>query len=227
MKLVERSYSGKIFRNRPEIHIDGNGSLVIIATSWGQADAGRKTIQIMTDYLNSTKSDLEVTTPYEFMTCLSSHANHLRIATLLANENLYYNDNKDEYQSGVEILALSKQDNEIAFVLLGNPQIYLKRNQRPLSPLAGGFDLSADISEHGDTLLPPLPNQMLVLDMSCNLLVSSFRPQVNDRLVLLSRSTVPSDLFALNEIEYNLNSISQVLAQNEQDMPFWLGLLEI
>ncbi len=222
MPLQDRFYGGKIFRPTPKIFITEDESLLIIATAWGATESAQKVITLMSDYLQAAKNDLEVTTPFEYLSCLSNTCNHLRIASLLANDMLYRDDNQDQYRSGVELFAAVKKHSEISFVQLGSSNAFLLRPQMNPIPLTTGFDLSSDLSQ--GEYLPPLPANMLGLDTTCNLQISSFKAQPTDQILLINRSFLTTDFWGELKSDPDLAKISQSFALNEPDMPFWLGL---
>lgn len=226
LRFEERSYSGNTFRPRPEIHLDPQSNLLIVATPWGSRSAARKVIDRMTDYLSLARDDKEATSPLQRLSCLSSQANNLRVAALLANEVLYRDDNQNEYKSGVELFAASLDENEVVWLQAGNPQILLGRGDRSLLPLGSQIDLAFDMSE-GTELLPPLPSQLLGLDSSLNLTINSFRARAGDRIVLLSHSHLPRSVFDLKVQDMNLDGMSRTLASVHPDLAFWLGILTI
>src|SRR5580700_8765484 len=102
MNLKERSYSGTMFRPAPEIYIEEDGSIGIIATPWGSRQAAKKIIDVLKDYILSARQDMEATSPFQLLTCLTPLANNLRVGVMLANDLLYREDNKAEYTTGVE-----------------------------------------------------------------------------------------------------------------------------
>lgn len=226
LKMEERPYAGKTFRPKPEIHIDSDMGLVIVATPWGAPSAARKVIERMTDYLALAHQDNEATSPFERLTCLSSHANDLRIASLLANEVLYREENRHEYTSGVELFAAIIAESEFVWAQVGNPQILLSRPGRDLLPLGSQIDLAFDLSE-GQSLLSPLPAQLLGLDPTVNMNINSFRARRGDKLVLLSHSHPPESLYATKDDEIQIDSMSRALARLHPDVAFWLGILTI
>lgn len=223
----ERPYAGKTFRPRPEIHVDEAAQLLIVATPWGARGAAKKVIERMTDYLSLARGDDEATSPFERLSCLSNQANNLRIATLLANEAVYREDNTQEYRSGVEVFAALLDENEIVWVQAGGPHILLGRPGRTLLPIGSNIDLAYDMSETDGELLAPLPSQLLGLDSSLNLNINSFRSHPGDRVVLLSYSHLPETLFSLQDNERTLESLSKRLATAQPDMAFWLGILTV
>ncbi len=218
-----RPYSGKQFRPSPEVHIDDK--TLVVATPWGNRDSAKKAIDRILEYLVLCNEDREATTPFQRLSCLSFGANNLRIAALLANESVFRDDNNVEFRNGIELFAMSLSEGELVWVQIGQPQILLVRQARQVLTLAGSMDLSFDLSE-GEQLMPSLPNQMLGLDSSLNLTISSFRPQETDQLILLSHSQLPSDIYQLKSNEFELDRISQKLSKLSPQLAFWLGLVK-
>ena len=66
------------------------------------------------------------------MTCLSPQANNLRAAVMLANDVIYREENKNEYQSGAEVFVFSRNATEVSFVQIGQPHVFLHRKSKPL-----------------------------------------------------------------------------------------------
>ncbi len=221
-KFAYRPYSGKQFRPTPEVHIDDK--TLIVATPWGNRDAGKKAIDRILEYLILCNEDREATTPFQRLSCLSSGANNLRIAVLLANESIFREDNHVEYRNGVELFTMSLSDGELVWIQIGQPQILLARKSRQVITLAGAMDLSFDMSAD-EELMPSLPNQLLGLDSSLNLTINSFRPQNEDQLVLLSHSQLPREIYQLNPNEFELDLMSQQLSKLNPQLAFWLGLI--
>jgi hypothetical protein len=218
LAFSERPFSGTTYRPRPEISIDADGKTLIVATPWGPREAARKVIDRMNDYLSLTKDDIEATSPFERLSCLSIHANRLRIATLLANESLFREENRNEYRSGVELFAGILEDDEFVFLQSGNPQILLSRAGKKPLPLGSQIDLSFDFSE-GTDLLPGLPSQMLSLN--------SFRARPGDRIALISHSHLPDSVFALDSDDVTVDSLSRLMAGASPNHAFWVGVLQI
>lgn len=223
MKIEERSYSGKNFRPRPEIHLEENGQLLIVATPWGNRAAGKKVIECIRDFFLSARADQEVTSPFQMLTCLSAAANNLRVSVMLANDLLYREDNKSEYVSGVELFVACKIDQELVWTQVGHPQVFLKRNRQSAISLGGCLDMSMNLSE--SQMLAPLPQNLLGLATTSNFSVQSFRPQDGDQILLLSRSRVAPQIYSLPSI--NLEKLSDSLVQDSADMAFWTGLVQI
>ncbi|MGE0633644.1 MAG: hypothetical protein AB7O96_14620 [Pseudobdellovibrionaceae bacterium] len=220
MNIESRSYGGQIFRPAPVVYQDEK--ILIVATAWGRQEAAENTVQLMKDYLTAAQSDVEATTLYASLTCFSQGANSLRTAALLANETLYRTLNRKDYTTGVELFACMRTGSEVNWIQIGSPNAFLIRASQSPQQLTPHMDPSHDF---GSDQFPPLPNQMLGLDSSCNLIVSGFRCSPGDQLVLVSRSHVPQDFFALKS--YDLSEVSLFFARENAENPFWVGTVSI
>ncbi|WII70629.1 hypothetical protein QJS83_09180 [Bdellovibrio sp. 22V] len=226
MKLQERSYSTKIMRPKPAIHQEDDGSLIVIATSWGQPEHAQRAMDEVVKYVNAAKSDVEVTSPFEFLTCLSDEVNYVRTGMLIANDILYRGENKMEYFSGVEILALFKRGQQVAWGQVGCPSLFIQRKNQSLQPLSIGLDLSSELPVDSEAL-PPLPAQLLGLDPTCYVQCGHTHVQDGDQLVLLASSSVASSLWVHSGQAAELSTITNRMIQESPESPFWLGLVQM
>lgn len=224
MKMQERSYSSALFRPKPLVHLEQDGSLLVIATSWGLPEHAALVSDEVVKYVTAARGDVEVTSPFEFMTCLSSEANYLRIALQIANDILYRGENKAEYVSGVEVLAVSRREKQIAWAQVGSPHLLLRRPNRPLVPLATSFDHSFEVSLQGRPEAP-LPSRLLGVDPSCNIVSGDLAVGERDLLVLLSSSLLPSSLWTAPG-PYDLANLTAAMVHENAESPFWLGLVD-
>ena len=226
MGITQRSFSGKLFRPTPEVHLEDDGSFGVIATPWGSRGSARRVIDVIKDHVLAAREDLEATSPFQKLSVLSPLANGLRVAMMLANDTLYREDNKNEYTAGVEVVVFAHQLGELAFAQVGFPQIFLSRPGLPWLSISSQIDLSTELSR-APHVLPPLPQNMLGLHTTTNLNISSFKTQANDRLVALSHSLVPHPLLGLPADRTNIDEISRSLSAQYPDLPFWLGLIDL
>jgi len=226
MKLQERSYSTKIMRPKPLVHSEEDGSLIVIATAWGQPEHGQRAIEEVVKYVNAAKADVEVTSPFEFLTCVTDEVNYVRTGLLIANDALYRGENKNQYFSGVEILVLFRRGSQIAWAQVGCPSVLIQRQNQGLQPLSMGLDLSAEMKP-ADVELPPLPGQLLGLDRTCNIQCGHTLTQEGDQLVLLASTTVAPSLWSLPPYQADLTHVTNRMIQDSPETPFWLGLIAV
>jgi len=225
MKLQERSYNGKFTRPRPEIYIEEQASLVIIATPWGVRSGARRAIQTITDFYLSAMNDIEVTSPFQKLTCLSPTANSLRASIMLANDVVSQEENRNEYLSGLEIFVAARAGQEFSFIQLGFPQVFLDRQDADVITTGCLTDLSLDFGPKRNSY-PPLPNSLLGIHSTTSPTIRTLRLLENDRLLLVSHSWIPSEFFKLTRAQRTLGGLSSSFSTNVPDEPFWVGILE-
>lgn len=213
-----------MFRPKPHLHAEADGSLLVVATSWGQPEHAALVTDEIAKYVTAARGDVEVTSPFEFMTGLSDHANHLRIGMMIANDILYRGVNRAEYVSGVEVLALSRSERELAWAHVGSPHLLLRRKGRPLVPLATSFDHSFELTLKGRTPAP-LPSRMLGVDPTCQIICGDLQVGEQDLLVLLSSSILPESLWTA-EGPMDLQELTKHLVKEDPESPFWLAMVD-
>lgn len=226
MKLQERSYSTRILRPRPILHTEDDGTLIVVATTWGQPEHGQRAVEEVVKYVNAAKADVEVTSPFEFLACLPDEVNYVRTALQIANDMLYRGENRMEYFSGVEILALFRRGNMLAWAQIGNPSIFAQRASQRLQPLSVGLDLSRELNTDVQTL-PPMPTQLLGVEPSCNIQCGHTRLEEGEQVVLLASSSIAPSLLTRDAGNFSLGEITQKMIQENPEAPFWLGLVDL
>ncbi|MCB0406626.1 MAG: hypothetical protein KDD34_00400 [Bdellovibrionales bacterium] len=226
MQIYEQAYGGKIFRPTPEVHLEDDGSLCIIATPWGGRSSAKKAIEVIVDTFLSSHTDLESTTPFEKDLSISPTANHLRAATLLANQQIYAEINTNEYHSGCELFVCAKIDNELSIIQTGQPQVFLAKKSLPIVPLATAADLSTCLSPNGYQL-PPLPNALMGLEKTIQLNLYTYPLSSDCKVILLSRSFVPPRFLSVDGSDVNIELLVDTLIKQDESMPFWLGVIQL
>ena len=225
MKTQSRSYSSQLFRPKPHVHAEEDGSLLVIATSWGQPEHAPLVADEIVKYVTAARGDVEVTSPFEFAPSISREANHLRIGLMIANEILYRGENKSQYVSGIEVLVVGRQGSQLAWAQVGAPHLLLRRPGRPLVPLATSFDHSFELSLAGRHEAP-LPSRLLGVDPTCHVVSGDLQVSSEDLLVLLSSSMVPASLWTVTG-EFDLQILTKHLVENDPDSPFWLAMVDL
>ena len=226
MKIQERSYNSRVLRPKPQIHVEDDGSLIVVATAWGQPEHAQRAIDEIVKYVNAAKADVEVTSPFEFLSCLSDEVNYVRTGMLIANDILYRGENKNEYFSGVEILALFRRGPQVAWAQVGCPSVLMQRRGQSLQPLSMALDLSSEFKFNEDTL-SPLPSQLLGLEPTCDVHCGHTYVREGDQLVLLACAQVAQALWTSGSAQLSLTTVTNRMIQEAPETPFWLGLVEI
>lgn len=209
-------------RPKPLCYMSEEKDLMIACTSWGAPEHAEKAIEEISKYVQSAKADVEVTSPFEFMPCLSSEVNYLRTSLLITNEFLYRSENKTEYAAGLEVLVLFKRGRQLAWAQVGGPSLLIQRNGKSVQPLSVSMDLASDALG----VLPPIPRNLLGIDRSCIIEVGHTSFEENDQLIMLSSSLISTHLWKRSQERLDLPQITQLMIQENAESPFWLGLLQ-
>ena len=218
MIIEHRNYKGTFFHPQPIVLSDDDHLLTLIAIPWGPSEIIEKSLETFSNYYLSSLDDVEATTPFARLPELSDTLNHLRIATLLANEELYQH-NSEEILSSMELLAISKVDQQISWVKVGGPNIFLLRQKRTI-PLSVTFNLEQESPEN----TAPLPKDLIGIEKHCNMSLNDFNLQEEDRFALLTQNDLYADFYSSQD--FDLQKISQILSKKNPDLPFWLGLYQ-
>ncbi len=219
MSLAQRSYSGKCFRPKPLVGFDEQSQSTLVVTSWNSPEPANKVFQMLKDFL-VTSSDPDATVAGPYIEGLGPTANRLRNAAILANENLFLNENRTEYVAGVELAVFSVHKDILSWVQIGAPHLILSSAQG-FQPLCYTPDGAWQMQQ--DT---PLLSHGLGIEKSVYFNCGNYRLQGEEQLVMISRSQIPSNLYA-NNIHKKANQIdilSQVLVEDRPETPFWIGI---
>jgi hypothetical protein len=230
MRLIERSYSSKMLRPRPTVHAEPDGSLVIIATSWGAPEHAARVSDEILKYVQAARADVEVTSPFEFLSCLSDEANYLRVATMICNERFYRSDNRAEYTAGTELLVLAQNGAHLSYAQVGSPSLLIQRPGQGLTPVAVEYEVSLQLSSPEEPALAPLPQTLLGIESSVNMRCGDLRVDRHDQIVVYAGSFWPETLWQNRngkDGRQELNVLTANLAQRNPDAPFWLGLIDL
>ncbi len=226
MRIAERSYSTKNFRPRPEIYVEPDGSFIVVTTSWGSSEHAARLNEDVSKYIQAAKADVEVTSPFEFLTSLTNQANYLRIATLIANETFYRSENKVAYQAGLETLLLLRTGSQMAYAQVGSPHLLIQKSDKVMAPISVNFDSSFEMSGEDGMLMPPLPQTLVGTDTNLNIRVGDFHIRDSDRLILYAGGVWPESIWS-SSYSADLQQMTQKLVQKNPDAPFWLGIVEL
>jgi hypothetical protein len=209
VRLSERSYSTKSVRPRPTVYAEPDGSLLVITTSWGETELAHRVNEDIAKYVQAAMADVEVTSPFEFLTCFSDETNYLRVALLIANDSVYRGDNRGEYLGAIETLVIFRRDNKIAYAQVGAPNLMIQKDGNQCESLA------------------PMPQSLLGVDPTVNIRCGDFRVEDNDRLIVYSGAFWPESLWAPTHTDEDLRHLTQKIVQQSPDSPFWLGLIAL
>lgn len=218
MQLEERSYAGRFFRPKPQILKSENPDTVMIVTSWGEKDESDRVVQIFKDQLRlDTPSDQAE--PYGLIESLSSKANQLRVAALMANDVLFNEANKSEFVCALEFLGLVYDGGILSWVQIGAPQVVLKIRDQ-IQPLVSQVDMSWQYQQES-----PLLSQALGLQSTCQLNCGSLHVPDEAELFLISRHALSPQIFTQPAL--TLSIMTDILVKDSNQAPFWSGHLQL
>lgn len=213
MVLKSRSYSTSAFRPTPLIWNSDEGDLVIIASSWGEQEHAQLVIDEISKYVVAAKSDVEVTSPFEYLPVLSPEVNYLRIGFQIANEVVYRTLNKNEYAAGVEVLALLRTHKMLAWAQVGQPSLYLG-SRTGIEPIGVERNIGSN-----------LPARILGVDSSLYIQCGSLTLKEDHQLVVLSGQSSCANFYSQASSVFSLDSLTSALVQSNERDPFWLGII--
>jgi len=224
-QISQKTYPGEFPRPTVNIEVHDDENLAIISTPWGSREGERFVRQILRDHYNLTLSDPEATSPFTKISSLSTQANCLRIAALLANESVFHKYNRTQYTTGCEILALSVNHAEITWIHFGQPHFLIFRDGN-LQMIQGATDLAFQYNNE-----MPLPEKLIGIEKNIELETNSIVLQSGDKLVFLSRIVIPGSFFYEKIESRDDELICQKLFdlsvdQNPRD-PFWICVLSL
>ena len=223
IQLEERTYGGKKFRPQPICHLDDDSNLFLCLTPWGNSEISEIVIEAIKNFIALSDEDNEVTVPYDRKQNLDRVGNILRMAVIMASEKVYKTFNQSSYSAGFEIFAGIQRKNQWTYVCCGQPSLVFFRPQRGTLPIHHNLDLNIRVSK--SMLSDPLPNHILGMGQNPPLHFGSQRISKNDRFFLASRSYLPTSLFSMEPEDMSLKNISLAFAEDHEDMPFWLGII--
>lgn len=226
MNINDRSYGGKLFRPTPEIYINEDQNLFVMATPWGATEVAKDFIEILTSQFRTSMEDLDktMTTNSGAQDFMSFEENRLRMAIIAAHEDILEKYNEETISAGVEVLCFFKSEQKVSWFVVGAPFMGLKRDDKFL-PLHHPVDLSFDFSTK-EKSLPPLPKNLLGVQSYISLESGSFRSQKDDEMILISRSYIPHEIFNMVNAEMTIENATLAMAKENENQPFWIGSLK-
>ncbi len=222
MILQQRNYKGQFSYPQPIIFNDENHLLTVIALPWGNSDITEQGLQVFSDYYLSSLDDVESTSLFEKLSCFSDTLNNLRIAALLTNDYIYKHHNSSNLLGAMEFLAIAHTKNQISWIKVGGPNIFLCRREQNISPLAVSFSLQEELT----SCVSPLPKNLLGVEKHCNMMLDSFILQENDHLILTTKNCLQTDFYSSSSQNRELQNISSLITSADPKQPFWIGLYE-
>lgn len=195
-ELQHRAYGGHSFRPKPYIY--QSDDLLIVASSWGSSDMAQRCAEKLMkrgSEIGDAKALLEM------------------------NLDILRNENKREYSEAVEIAIFRIKNKTLSWAHVGSPHVFLSY-EKGLQPLCYYLDWSAQFNQAA-----PIVCSALGLQENIQINSGSYKIEPGHRLIMLSRSYVPSTFYAITNL--NLQNISDTLIAESEQNPFWVGLVEL
>ena len=218
MIFKHQNYRSKQVRPIPEVFHDTDAGLLIVATPWGDRSSATKCIETLHEYYISTSNELNDESPFEIIPNLSAEGNILRTGLRLANDRIYSEDNSDEFTSGTEVFALLTLENELVWAQIGQPNLFIKKQNSDLQPASTQRDLSIEFNQ--ESLDSILPSKLLGVYPRSDFSIESSMYSPSDKIVLMSRPLFPKN-FEHNSLDQMISS----LVESDPSLPFWIGHL--
>jgi hypothetical protein len=135
---VSKGASGSQKMPNTQIATFLNDRLIIFIRSWNGPEVSQKIIDEVNHYMSSVEADLEVTSPFGYSENLTMLTNKVKIAMLLANDNIYNTDNKEVYQHGAEVAIIFQKDSEVSWASIGRFSLEAQKEDRKLKLFDSG-----------------------------------------------------------------------------------------
>ncbi len=218
MTFKHQNYRSKYVRPIPEVFHDPDAGLLIVATPWGERSSAEKCIETLHEYYISTSNELSDTSPFEIIPNLSAEGNILRTGLRLANDRIYSEDNANEFTSGTEVFALLTLENEIVWTQIGQPNLFIKKQNSGLQPASLQRDLSIEFNQESFESI--LPSKLLGVYPRSDFSIESSMYAPSDEIILMSRPLFPSGFQ-----HGSLDQMISKLVESDPSLPFWIGHL--
>ena len=225
IKIEERSYGGKKFRPPAVVDFESSNNLLLCMTPWGQPNIAEKVIQSIKSFVTMAYEDTELTVPYARKENLQQMGNILRMAVIMASEKIFNEFNKEEYTSAFEIFAAVQDGPQWIYVSCGQPSLVVNRKGLGTIPLTQAIDLN--VLSLRNSVQDPLPNQLLGLGQHPPIQFGNIFLKKSDKLALVSRTYLPNEFYELKREDFTKDKIANTLANENQEVPFWLGFIDI
>lgn len=235
MNYQERSYGGKLFRPRPEIHTSENSSLFIIATPWGDPQVATDFISTVTTQFRTSTDDIDQKLATIHIEGLNFNETLLRKSIFKAHDEILEKYNDQVLTAAVEAICFLKSGPNLTWFKVGAPFFCLVRDKNVLPfnhPVDFSFDYSCNTNtdaspshENGFTAHPlaPLPKALIGTQEQVQLESGSLRLAEGDQFLFVSRSYIPVSFFQSVTKSLSLDNATLALAKDQEELPFWIA----
>ena len=176
---------------------------------------------------NFLSEDKESTHPFPKLMSLTFIENDMRTTVIQINQNIFDKINQHEYAMGFELFFATVMGNVLTFIQIGQPMVLIDQPHQYLRSIGHTVTPPVHYKTDKKNSPPPLPCQLLGIYEDISFHPSFFRFQSEDRLILLNRDRVPAKWFYLKREERTVDKLSQLAAEDNPYMPFWLGIIDL
>ncbi len=187
-----------------------DGELTIFMRPWGSQDYNQKFVDEISHYLSTAQADVEITSPFDNIENVTSLANKVRVAILLAHDHFFKIENATSFAVGFECAVLLKNKNETAWAAVGRFNI-LKRSGKHC------FAISIAGTDQDEQIL--LPVDLLGVERDFELRCGSVLVHDEDLIVA---SAYQGDL----AFKKNFNSNQWEINTSEAPLTYWFSTVK-
>jgi len=216
MKFESFGYRGSFVYTSPMTFQNQNENLLIIATPYGEGSDLEHSLGEFLNEFESQSEDLDATSPYPKLTCLSSEENLLFTSVQYLNDHIYSNHNKESFNLGCDFFCIYKKGNSIYTTQIGWPLSVLHKD-KVNRPLCAEYAFAPKNPDQA----PYIPSTLLGLESSVNVKIQHIDVDDESEILILKSNESP-DAF-LNIYPDSLEEIANSFASKNPEQGFWLG----
>lgn len=220
MDFESFGYKGHFVFTQPLTFQNQNEDLMIIATPYGNSSDLENALAEFLNEFESQSEDLDSTSPYPKLTCLSSEENLIFTSVQFLNDFIYSNHNKDHFNLACDFFCVYKKNSSLFVAQIGWPLTLLHANKRT-QPLTAEYSFMPKDKKAS----PFLPSGLLGLESSVNIKIQQINIENKSEILLLKSNESPDTL--MTTYPNSLSSIANVYASENPEQGFWLGKISL
>jgi hypothetical protein len=213
-------YKGHFVFTQPLTFQNQNEDLLIIATPYGDSGSLENALSEFLNEFEGQSEDLDSTSPYPKLTCLSSEENLLFTSVQFLNDFIYSNHNKQNFNLACDFFCVYKKNKSLFTTQIGWP-ITLLHSNNTTHPLTAEYSFAPKNKQTA----PFIPSGLLGLESSINVKIQQITVEDNAEILLLKSNESPDTL--MTTYPNTLDSIANVYASENPEQGFWLGKISL
>lgn len=216
MNFESFGYRGHFVFTTPMIFQNQSESLLIIATPYGESADLENSLGEFLNEFEGQSEDLDATSPYPKLTCLSSEENLLFTSVQFLNDHIYSNHNRDTFNLACDFFCVYKKGRNLYTAQIGWPLSILHKDNKN-RPLTSEYSFMPK----DQSSAPYIPTALLGLETSVNVKIQHIDVDEKSEILILKSNDSPDSLLSLYPSP--LDSIANVFASENPEQGFWLG----